>query len=62
MFDRESRPTITESVVESADATVELADPTTDSAADPVKLGLWLRALRIDTSGQPPYQNKGDFY
>ena len=36
MFNEESLPTITESVVESADSAVELADSTTDSAADPV--------------------------
>ena len=38
----ESRPTVTESVVESADSAVESADSTTDSAADPVKIGLWV--------------------
>ena len=47
MFNRESRPTFTESVVESADPAVESADSTTDSAADPVKIGLWVRALNV---------------
>ena len=32
MFDRGSRPTITESVVESADSGIESADSTADSA------------------------------
>ena len=52
MFDMESRPTITELVVESADSAVESAnsavesaDSTTNSAADPLKIGLWVRAL-----------------
>ena len=45
MFDRESLPTITESVEQSADSTVELADSATDSAANPVKICLWVRAL-----------------
>ena len=37
MFDRENQPTITESVVESADSAIEPPDSTTDPAADPVK-------------------------
>ena len=36
MFDRESLPTITESVVESADSAAEWTNSTTVSAADPV--------------------------
>ena len=46
MFDRARRPTITESVVESAVSAVESADSTADSSEDPVKIGLWVRALR----------------
>ena len=49
MFDRESRPTITELVVESANSAVESADCTTESAADPVKIGLRVRAFRVIT-------------
>ena len=52
MFNTGSWPTITKPVVESdvsglesADSAVESADSTTDSAADPVKIGLWIRAL-----------------
>ena len=40
MFDRESRRTITESVVESADST-------TDSAKNPLKIGLWVWAFIV---------------
>ena len=39
MFNRESRTTITELVV-------ELANSTTNSPADPVKIGLWVRGLK----------------
>ena len=46
MFDRESELTITESVVESADSAVESADSNTNTAADPLKIGLWVRAFR----------------
>ena len=37
MFDMESRPTIVESVVESADSGIETADSTADSAIIPLK-------------------------
>ena len=40
MFTTGSRPTITKTVVESADSGLESADSTTNSAADPVKTGL----------------------
>ena len=40
-----SRPTITKSVVESADSGIESADSTTDSAANPLKIGLLVRAF-----------------
>ena len=46
MVDRASRQTITESVVESANSAVELADSTADSSEDPVKIGLWVRGLK----------------
>ena len=46
MFDWDSRPTITELMVESADSGLELSDSTVDSAANPLKIGLWVRALR----------------
>ena len=47
MFNMESRLTATESVVESADSGIESADSTADSAANPLKIGLWVRALSI---------------
>ena len=49
MFDRASRPTITESAVESADSAVESADSMADSSADSVKIGLWVRAFSQPT-------------
>ena len=45
MFNRGSQSTITESVVESVDSGIESADSTADSAANPLKIGLWVRAL-----------------
>ena len=45
MFNKASRPTVTESVVEAADSAVESADSTADSAADPVKISLWVWAF-----------------
>ena len=45
MLNRWSRPIIPESVVGSADSVVELADSTADFTADPVKMGLWVRAF-----------------
>ena len=45
MFNMESQPTVTELVVELVDSTGESADSTTDSAADPLKIGLWVRAF-----------------
>ena len=50
MFNRESRPIIPELVVESADSVVESADSEADFAADPIKIGLWVRALKDFTS------------
>ena len=48
MFNRKSRPTITESVVELAQSGIESADfDTADSAANPLKIGLWVQALRV---------------
>ena len=49
MFNKESRPTITELVVESADSIAESADSTADSAANPLKIGLWVLALKAHT-------------
>ena len=46
MLNRESQPTLTEWDVESADSTAESANSTTDSDADPVKIGLLVYALR----------------
>ena len=45
MFNMESQPTITESVVESTNSGIESADSTTDSAANPLKIGLWVLAF-----------------
>ena len=47
MFDMESWPTIVKSVVESADSGIESGNSTTDSATNPLRIGLWVRALRI---------------
>ena len=47
MFDRGSRPTITESAVESADSISEVADSTADSATNPLKIGLWVWAFDL---------------
>ena len=49
MFNKGSWPTVTELVVESADSAV---NSTTDAIADPVKIGLWVWALR------PPLSKK----
>ena len=46
MFDRGSRPTITESVAESADSVEESAHFTTDSGSNLARIGVWVRALR----------------
>ena len=45
--DMNSRPTITESVVELTDSVVELIDCLTKSTAKPVKISLWLLALAM---------------
>ena len=47
MFNRESRPTITELVVESADSVVESADSIADSSSDVGRVGMWVWALSI---------------
>ena len=47
MFDKESRPTFVTLVVElveSADSIPESADSAADSAANPLKIGLWVQA------------------
>ena len=43
----DSRPTIVKSVVESADSGIELADSTTNAAANSLKIGLWKRAFKF---------------
>ena len=48
MFDRGSWPTITESVVQSADSVVQLADSTADSSSDLARIGVWVLAVRLD--------------
>ena len=45
MVNRESRPTITESVVEPADSVVELANSTIVSISDLAQIGLWVWAF-----------------
>ena len=55
MFDRESRPTITELVAESADSSTESADFTTDSARNLARIGVWVRAFTF-TSCRTIYQ------
>ena len=46
MFDMESWQTIVRLMVESADSWIESADSTIDSAIIPLKIGLWVWALR----------------
>ena len=45
MFERGRWPTITESVVQSADSAVESADSTADSSSDLARIGVWVWAL-----------------
>ena len=45
MFNEASQLTITESAVESADYWIESANSTADSAANTLKIGLWVRAF-----------------
>ena len=47
MFGMDSRPTIVKSVVESANSGIKSADSTTDSGANPLRIGLRVRALRV---------------
>ena len=44
IFDMESRLTIVKSLVGSPDSEIESADSTADSAANPLRIGLWVRA------------------
>ena len=53
MFDIDSGPTIIKSVVESADSGIESADSTTDYAQNPLKIGLWVRAFRMEWNPIP---------
>ena len=48
MFDMEIWPTIVKSVVESADSGIESANSTTDSATNPLRIGLWVRAFTVN--------------
>ena len=43
----ESRQTIVKLVVESADSGIESANSTDDSAANPLRIALWVRALIV---------------
>ena len=45
MFNTGSWLTITKSVVEAADSGIESANSTADSAANPLKIGLWVWAF-----------------
>ena len=47
MFDRDSRPTITESVVDSADSVVESADSSPDSVPYLARISMWVRAFSL---------------
>ena len=49
MFNRESRPIITEGVVESGDSAVELADSITDSSPKLARISVRVRASRLPT-------------
>ena len=55
MFDMESRPTIVKSVVELADPGIESADSTAVSAIIPLKIGLWVWALKVSSGTQESY-------
>ena len=45
-FNTESWPTITESVVQSADSVVQSVNSTADSSSDLARIGVWVWALR----------------
>ena len=45
LFDMDSRPPIVKSVVKSANSGIESADSTANSAANPLRIGLWVGAL-----------------
>ena len=47
MFNTGSWPTGMESVVESANSGLESADSTADSAKNPLKISLWVRAFSL---------------
>ena len=49
----DSRPTISESVVKSADSAVESDDYMADFTADPLKIGIWVRAFRLWCWNEP---------
>ena len=47
MFNTGSRPSITKSVVESADSGIESANSTANSAANPLKISVWVWAFSV---------------
>ena len=47
MFNTGSRPTTTKSIIEYADSGIESAVSATNSAANPLKIGLWVQAFRV---------------
>ena len=47
MFDRQSWPTITESVVQSADSVVQSAYCSADSGSDLARIGVWVWAFSV---------------
>ena len=51
MFNTGSRPTITKSVIESADSGLESADSSPDCNTDLAKVGVWARAKARVESG-----------
>ena len=61
MFNVETLPTIAESVVESTDSGIELANYTAHSAANPLKMGLWVRAFnQHETDNKRCIKNNGE--
>ena len=53
MFDKENWPTFVKSVVESADSGIESADSTVDPVANPLKIGVWVRAFTLSPPISP---------
>ena len=57
MFDRDSRPTIVKSVVESADSGIEPADSTADSVINPLRIDLWIWGFK-ETETHEKFEEK----